>query len=279
MQSISETGRTKTKAAELERTRNNQRRSRARRKEYITELEEKIRRYETLATQNVPDETIHSVIRENIALKRLLHSMGLGDDFVTSYMTASKMAIEMSKNTTGSELHPRLDNENRCGTRQCSTSKTVLEDTVNSLAMGLQALDPPAAVLSFNPADSAVSVPQGQTTPYQFLESTPLEDPLEFSSYMNNAATTLKLSELSVDPPNTAQMYDLQVFVEDAERVKEDTTLCSVAFSLIMLINRKDYDAANLDLKLRAGYRYGQGTVETCRIDNSILLRVLTEIM
>lgn len=63
-----------------------------------------------------------------------------------------------------------------------------------------------------------------------------------------------------------------------AEAVSDTTTLCSLAFSLILKNNLKGYSAADLDLKLRVGYRYGSTLSEGCRVDNQILINVLAEI-
>jgi hypothetical protein len=60
---------------------------------------------------------------------------------------------------------------------------------------------------------------------------------------------------------------------------EEDTTLCSVAYSLVTISNRKGYNVSDLDIKLRAGYRYTATTFEGCRIENKVLLGVLAEIL
>lgn len=64
-----------------------------------------------------------------------------------------------------------------------------------------------------------------------------------------------------------------------ADDVSDTTTLCSWAFSLVLKSNLKGYSAADLDLKLRAGYKHGVTPTEGCRIDNKVLLNVLAEIM
>jgi hypothetical protein len=56
------------------------------------------------------------------------------------------------------------------------------------------------------------------------------------------------------------------------------TTLCSLAFPLVLKNNPKGYSAADLDLRLRVGYRFGAAP-EGCRIDNKILFAVLAEIL
>jgi hypothetical protein len=66
--------------------------------------------------------------------------------------------------------------------------------------------------------------------------------------------------------------------VTNNSTLSENTTLCSLAFSIVMNNNRKGYNATELDLKLRAGYRRGTGVSQDCRIENKILFSVLAEI-
>ena len=74
------------KAANLERIRNNQRRSRARQKEYIAELEESIQRYQSMKSR-LPDVTDHHrVIEENARLKKLLHAIGFDEECIGVYL-------------------------------------------------------------------------------------------------------------------------------------------------------------------------------------------------
>ena len=63
-----------------------------------------------------------------------------------------------------------------------------------------------------------------------------------------------------------------------AEDVSDTTTLCSWAFALVLKSNLKGYSAADLDIKLRVGYRNGATPTEACRVDNKVLLNVLAEI-
>jgi len=66
--------------------------------------------------------------------------------------------------------------------------------------------------------------------------------------------------------------------VTNNSTLSENTTLCSLAFSIVMNNNRKGYNATGLDLKLQPGYRCGTKVSEGCRIENKILFSVLAEI-
>jgi len=59
--------------------------------------------------------------------------------------------------------------------------------------------------------------------------------------------------------------------------VSEGVTLCSIAYSLVLQHNKKGYDFAQLDIKLRAGYT-GRSISASCTVDNKVLFGVLAEI-
>jgi hypothetical protein len=87
----------------------------------------------------------------------------------------------------------------------------------------------------------------------------------------------IDLQTLEQPRPNVPGAEALESPVQP-EDISEGTTLCSFAFSLVMKNNKKGYNTADLDLKLRAGYRSGATTSGGCRVDNKILFRVLAEI-
>ncbi|KNG44682.1 hypothetical protein DDE82_008793 [Stemphylium lycopersici] len=75
-----------------ERVRNNQRRSRTRRKEYIAELEAKIKQYESDHDQNPTKLRIEGLAKELDALKKLLHALGLDEEFLEAHGKAARLA-------------------------------------------------------------------------------------------------------------------------------------------------------------------------------------------
>jgi hypothetical protein len=64
-----------------------------------------------------------------------------------------------------------------------------------------------------------------------------------------------------------------------ANSVNGETTLCSVAFNLIIQCNRTGKDVLELETKLRYGYKMPAGPGEGCRVDNGTLLAVLCELV
>lgn len=83
-------------ATDLERIRNNQRRCRARQKEYIATLEDKIRQYEGMNIESTTKQKLDDLATENRSLKRLLQFLGLRDEFLDAYSNAVRIAPDIS---------------------------------------------------------------------------------------------------------------------------------------------------------------------------------------
>ncbi|KAK4081574.1 uncharacterized protein Triagg1_2315 [Trichoderma aggressivum f. europaeum] len=74
--------------ANLARIRDNQRRSRARRREYIAELEQRLRAYELSGVEASSEVQLAArrVAEENRQLRELLHKHGFQDDYISSFL-------------------------------------------------------------------------------------------------------------------------------------------------------------------------------------------------
>jgi hypothetical protein len=97
------------KQQNLERILNNQRRSRARRKEYQQELEARLRNYElqgTGASREI-QEAARRVADENNKLRSLLIQNGIKDDMIVAYLQSSPTSDNVMDNNTiqSTELH------------------------------------------------------------------------------------------------------------------------------------------------------------------------------
>ncbi|KAF2865889.1 hypothetical protein BDV95DRAFT_585297 [Massariosphaeria phaeospora] len=262
----------KTKAAELERVRNNQRRSRARRRDYIEELEERIREFECSASQSVDNPAVQRLSRENDLLKRLLASLGLGNDFLKSYTKASEKSSELS----GTTVRP---------------SDSHAQDERHSSAEGIQPDPTPNATFPVTPSQlvtaeyrKIVDFPSLGTLDIQ-QSPIPSDDSLwGFSLTDDHLKETAEIIQSPTQPTAhgipTLLMDDLQATEVSENAIPLDnTTLCSLAFSLVMVNNRKGYSTTELDIRLRAGYRPGSEPSDGCRIENKVLFSVLAEIL
>ena len=223
--------------------RNNQRRSREKRKEYIAELEAKIQQYETTTGSHSISCTAIEGLRKDVeTLKRLLDSLGLGDEFIKAYMKASQIAPATSKSIG------LLDSDTKY--RRTTKSDAISHEQTEQI----------------QPSDTLP-----ECSPFDF---TKYFDDLDNSILLDSVATPLTQPIAAPTESARALTGDFKYPIE-----QEDTTLCSVAFTMVMTINRKGYNAEELDLKLRAGYSNGQTIFEGCRFNNKILLDVLAEIM
>ncbi|KAI7969361.1 hypothetical protein EIK77_000914 [Talaromyces pinophilus] len=77
----------------------------------------------------------------------------------------------------------------------------------------------------------------------------------------------------------TNQDLSGNLFGREIDDVPQDTTLCTIAIQIVGLCNKKNINTLELDSKLRRGYRNGSAPLEGCRVDNRVLLSVLTEII
>ena len=253
----------KGKATDLERIRNNQRRCRARQKEYIASLEEKIRQYEGMSIETTVNQKLEELATENRSLKRLLQVLGLRDEFLNAYSNAVRIAPDIS--------WPLLGDEHCAASKDCSA----LNPSLDRLETHLQ----PTAIHEEQPQHIAGQF-TGVSTSKQASSGLPQIDvllPWERSDFpVTSASSHMEQSgQLTMDALMT-EAFGNPVTVDD---VSDTTTLCSWAFSLLLKSNLKGYSAADLDLKLRAGYRHGVTPTEGCRIDNKVLLNVLAEVV
>lgn len=83
-------------ATDLERIRNKQRRCRARQKEYIASLEDKIRQYESTSFETTTKQKLEELASENRSLKRLLQALGLRNEVLDAYSNAVRIAPDIS---------------------------------------------------------------------------------------------------------------------------------------------------------------------------------------
>lgn len=91
---------TTAQKANLARIRDNQRRSRARRREYLQELEQRLRAYELQGVEASSEvqQAARRVAEENRQLRGLLNRHGIGDDYISSYLH-SNSAIQPDSNS------------------------------------------------------------------------------------------------------------------------------------------------------------------------------------
>ncbi|KAF2664225.1 hypothetical protein BT63DRAFT_104418 [Microthyrium microscopicum] len=265
-------------ASDLERMRNNQRRSRERRKEYIAELEAKIQTYEALDNQSFTDHKIQLLSQENDTLRKLLDSIGLGRDFTSAYQDASRMALSMSNITTLTSLSTELKVANCCQAKPSSPSPRPQECEKSISSEEIQEVEPLETYINLGPITSSL---ENTMNPSHAVNTFSWDTPFDDSDFLGESAISTQPQKFVTKSPAPVvdQPPSNSTACTTSSLKHEDTTLCSVAFSLVTMSNRKGHNIADLELKLRIGYHYEHSTFEGCRVDNKILLAVLTEII
>ncbi|OJJ67595.1 hypothetical protein ASPBRDRAFT_333099 [Aspergillus brasiliensis CBS 101740] len=233
----------KTKAENLARVRNNQRRCRQRKRDYVAELEQELASVkdttsrEILKLQSIAD----SLRQENERLAALLELRGI--EYKPSRPDRQIDEENNVMDDIGSDLIPSVDPSNLGPT----------EDT------------PPGEVsqLYFSPLKSSSAD--------RFKDYLTDTSCLPIPPEVGPVSESLLLPDTQL--PNTA------LRTEVSKDKYEDTTVCAVALELVMNCNTKNLSILELDMRLRCGYRSARFQWEGCRVDNQVLFAVLAEIM
>ncbi|KAL4996653.1 hypothetical protein BDV10DRAFT_171567, partial [Aspergillus recurvatus] len=254
----------KTKAEDLIRVRNNQRKSRERRKQHVAELEQKVKRLESaVAAAKVPMPSM-SLAEENRILRTLLESVGFDRLSLEGHLRGAPFG----------GLQVRLESD-------------VTAPAGPVAGVGVGGLEP-----GLMPTGQLDTLPTGE--PSSSIQNIGLVSPDALD--LSYSAPTLAANEISLDilqsqPP----IWDTELVMtkgpagmlhtldgetsRPANSVNGETTLCSVAFHLIIQCNRTGKDVLELETKLRYGYKMPAGPGEGCRVDNVTLLAVLAELV
>ncbi|KAH8693647.1 hypothetical protein BGW36DRAFT_383451 [Talaromyces proteolyticus] len=258
----------KTKAENLERVRNNQRKCRQRRRDYVAELEGRIASYQEAAIQaNLSFQAEGEQLRmENQALRTLLDSSGADPVAVEQFLA--------KKCQEGTSKERQLD---------------LVATNPGSFSVGLDT-DPTTLQLSNTISEFVGS----STTVTEFADPGPLGvqlPPSPFTAFGDSfglAMSNIYMPNLHEGAPERHLTDFLSVTTQNIsgyiptgliDDVLQDTTLCTVAIQIVSLCNKKNLNLLELDSKLRHGYRNARAPLEGCRVDNWVLLSVLAEII
>ncbi|KAL1958500.1 hypothetical protein VTO42DRAFT_4364 [Malbranchea cinnamomea] len=291
----------KTKEEELARVRNNQRRSRERRRQYIAELERRIQHYEAVQTQALAptsasaSTSVQNLMRENGALRELLGFIGFDQSFLDQYLRGG----------TGPN---NCENNNNVlrepGEAALAADSTVPSSSHAQVVESSPTLTPllmtPAMISDYDfhqtgTVQTTTAEPTSNLATAELLG--PLGDGIPLSPRRSNLAVEMAPNDSSSSTsvpklPSFGSGFtiteDLAAIIDslDGEKtrgrssaVDEQTTLCSVAFRLIVQCNHKGMDVLELETKLRYGYRMPANPGDPCRVDNKTLLAVLAELI
>ncbi|KAJ5827189.1 hypothetical protein N7447_003952 [Penicillium robsamsonii] len=237
---------TKTKSEDLARIRNNQRRSRAKRLEYIRELEEKAKKYdELIASTHSPSLSAFDKLQsENAWMRGLLATL----DINFNSLDAPPGGIHDNEPNMASAITGSLSSS--VETHQHTTNPTPLSFWEEWDSSGLL----PDIGLDFNIPLLSNETNNPANLDHLSLElAEPAEPVLEPSQYQETRESTETSSDLN-------------------------TTLCSLACQWVIRCNTKGVELDALYFRMERGFKQGNSPLEGCRVDNQVLLKVLTEI-
>ncbi|KOC14696.1 hypothetical protein AFLA70_334g001021 [Aspergillus flavus AF70] len=233
----------KTKEEDLTRVRNNQRRCRQRKRDYVAELERRISSIEDTTSREIQklQTMVDELRRENERLVALLYAKGADYNFIRP-------------------------------SGQTESENDALRDISSDLvAFRNQSLL--GTVENTTPA----KIPQlGFCSP----TSTPHD---KFKDFLQDTSCLPTFLEIEPDPGSLLlpdqDVTDTTLSTEVSKDEYQDTTVCAVALELVMSCNTKNLSISELDMRLRCGYRSARFQWEGCRVDNQVLFAVLAEVM
>ncbi|CEL07097.1 hypothetical protein ASPCAL10261 [Aspergillus calidoustus] len=254
----------KTKAEDLIRVRNNQRKSRERRKQHVAELEQKVKQLESaVAATKVPMPSM-SLAKENCILKSLLESIGFDSLSLEGYLRGAPF--------DGLQVPFKSD--------FIAPAGPVTDVGFGGLELGLMPTDQLDALATGEPISSTQNIGLVSPDASDLSYSAPTLGANEISLDILNSQPPIWDTELLMteDPAGIPHVVDGEIS-RPANSVNGETTLCSVAFHLIIQCNRMGKDVLELETKLRYGYRMPAVPGEGCRVDNGTLLAALVELV
>ncbi|KAL1850864.1 hypothetical protein Plec18170_006701 [Paecilomyces lecythidis] len=301
------------KLQRLARIRENQRKSRARRQEYIQELEQKLSTCQKQAHQQDINNriSIQKLEVENTKLRQLLSRLGVAPASVDEYLRGEDNPIVTQKVAIPALRRPELNiqtapvnNKSACKTPCGPTSqcRPSLQETITEAAKSLQSLANGMAATETNkkpacqrgpclppqpPAQQSVQQEQPQKgkssceqtrheqfQPKQLQAEQPQATPATQSPAVDNSCECVPaVEELCGCAPSEGIPESWS-----KEDTLLNTTLCTVAGELISQYNTRGVDIAEIRKKLWGGFRKGMSAEEGCRVQNQVLFDILNEI-
>ncbi|KAL2001712.1 hypothetical protein VTN02DRAFT_1352 [Thermoascus thermophilus] len=253
----------------LARVRENQRKSRARRQEYIQELERQLAVYKAQAHQKDIEHriAIQKLEAENAKLRHLLSSLGVQSRSVDEYLQGHSDPVVTQKVAIPALPRPEPPlKQPICRRRKSPRSSSV-------------PLRGSAA--EYQPEADYLVAESNRSEQLIISNSSATESELDRDQDQSHPM----LAESNPSSGNDAAVCGC---LSDSEEKEEEswpanesalnTTLCAIAGELIRQYNTRGLDLTEIRQKLRAGFRRGMSTGEGCRVQNQVLFEVLNEI-
>jgi hypothetical protein len=243
----------------VNRIRNNQRKSRARRKEYLEELKSKLRKYESMGVEASMEiqASARLVAEENKRLRALLQSRGVVSLEIDTAIEASNVGAQAP--SRASILEAKLNTKKPCTGDVCKTGSNSRQS--NTLSPFQSSTEPRGGICK----RPLTLVPLMTTAihPVSLLESPALENRLSSSSIATPAFSPMDPSSDLMDHYEK-ESPDLSSQTSPGN----DTISCTFAVNVITSM-RADVSAEDVKAEL------GCGKDVECKIDNSTFFTIM----
>lgn len=265
------------KAATLARVRVNQQRCRARKQQYISELEQRVKELERMPSNDAMLELQHRVGKleqENRDLRAMLQAPV--SSAVHANPGAGALGAANNKQAAVGESLQRA-------VEASSAALKLWTETVGSASFR-DDLDAGATRLPDEPATDGSF--HGAEEPYELdmaAADSLLGDLDDIGGQSASPKRLLTRPTLSEEPsPCDVPELDASYRVGECQQYDgpdPSTTLCSVAFKLISSFNHKNVNLSEIVSELRMGFRKGDGDHSSCRVENTLLYSLLYRIL
>ncbi|KAH8692822.1 hypothetical protein BGW36DRAFT_362370 [Talaromyces proteolyticus] len=264
------------KSNRLARVRENQRRSRARKQQYIEELEQKVAACNAKAQQADIDHRIslQKLELENTNLRALLNRAGFDSAYVETYLgqcsnpaTSAKVAI------------PALKKSSSC--QQSPSPSATLPSAINTPE---QCLPSPSSTGGSDNSCTSKSkcgsgcAPRSNSNIMPIIPTVPSEPSIPSAVTVEAPEMTAAVNTQAVRLPPIASICDCgprsaEYWPDDENSL--NTTVCHIAEDMISRYNIQGVDINLIKQRLWSGFRNSR---DGCRVQNNVLFEVLDEL-
>jgi hypothetical protein len=203
---------------------------------------------------------------ENRFLKGLLESVGFERGVLEGYLQGPLQQYLSCRDSEGPAV--RASGMARWGWCRLLTLKQIYGTGYVDQVGGVATMEPDYSALNpelFGALDlDSTRTPQSVGLPLNMVHNQVIQPKTGLTMTEDLAGVISRLDGEIPDPNNS---------------VNSETTLCSVAFHLIIQCNRTGKDVLQIEIRLRTGYKMPTCPGEGCRVDNMILLGVLAELV
>ncbi|KAJ5236574.1 hypothetical protein N7489_006665 [Penicillium chrysogenum] len=294
----------KKNAERLARVRENQRKSRARKQEYVNELEQRLAVYKEQAHQKDIEHRLatQKVEAENRHLRALLGSLGVSSASVQQYLQEADTGANINRKVAIPAIQ-RVEGENplslsRRDARRSNLSMAIPrvykeEPETTELPAAVRSACTPTMVQSTEQQEAvrsacapAVVQPTDQPEVARSACVSTMVQSTEQREAVRSACAPAVVQPTDQPPKQTPQEEDpalcgCRTDRENSEMVSDEdvlnSTLCAIAEEMINQYNTKGVDVDEIRRRIWSGFRAGaNGT--GCRVQNHILFQVLDDI-